>query len=195
MATCPTIRPSRRTGMAASAIAICCGVCSRPSCAAAWTKGWSAGENLAVDASLIKADANRQKGIEGDKWPAAASRRPRSRGVSGRARRRGLWRRDRGDTKVHLTGRSGGALDRCAWRASLLRLFDQLSDRHRQRDHRRCRGDDRDPPGRGSRRQAHDRTRDGTLRSLPGQAPGRQRLWLGRDAGLARVTSTASSRM
>jgi transposase len=28
------------------------------------------GENFAVDASLIKADANRQKGIEGDKWVA-----------------------------------------------------------------------------------------------------------------------------
>ena len=62
--------------MAASAIAICCGACSRPSCAAAWTKGWSAGENFAVDASLIKADANRQKGIEGEKWvaPQAAGR-------------------------------------------------------------------------------------------------------------------------
>src|SRR6476660_7808018 len=33
-------------------------------------------ENLAVDASLIKADANRQNGIEGDKWvaPQAADR-------------------------------------------------------------------------------------------------------------------------
>ena len=93
-------------------------------------EGLVGGENFAVDASLIKADANRQNGIEGEKWLAAASRRPCSRRVSGRARRRSLRRRDRGDAEVHLTGRSGGALDRCAWRASLLRLFDQLSDRH-----------------------------------------------------------------
>ena len=37
--TYPTIRPSRRTGMVASAIVICCDGCSRPSCdpAARWT--------------------------------------------------------------------------------------------------------------------------------------------------------------
>ncbi|MGZ5141692.1 MAG: IS1182 family transposase [Burkholderiales bacterium] len=33
-------------------------------------EGLVGGENFAVDASLIKADANRQKGIEGDKWVA-----------------------------------------------------------------------------------------------------------------------------
>src|SRR6188768_1778387 len=39
-------------------------------------EGLVGGENLAVDASLIKADANRQKGIEGDKGlpPEAAGR-------------------------------------------------------------------------------------------------------------------------
>ena len=95
-------------------------------------EGLVGGENLAVDASLIKADANRQNGIEGDKGlpPQAASRKPSNRRVSGRARRRSIRRRDTGDTEVHLTRRSGGALDRCAWRASLFRLFDQLSDRH-----------------------------------------------------------------
>ena len=122
-------------------------------------EGLVGGEAFAVDASLIKADANRQKGIEGEKGSAAGSRRPRSRRVSGRARRCSLRRRDRGHAQVHLTGRSGGALDRRPWRASLLCLLDQLSDRHRQRDHRRCRGDHRDPAGRGARRQAHDRTR------------------------------------
>ena len=39
-------------------------------------EGWSAGKNFAVDASLIKADANRQKGIEGEKGLRAASRGP-----------------------------------------------------------------------------------------------------------------------
>ena len=39
-------------------------------------EGLVGGEGFAVDASLIKADANRQKGIEGDKWlaPEAAGR-------------------------------------------------------------------------------------------------------------------------
>ena len=92
-------------------------------------EGLVGGENLAVDASLIKADANRQNGIEATR-PAAASRGPSNRRVSGRARRRSIRSSDTGDTEVHLTGRSGGAVDRCAWRGSLLRLFDQLSDRH-----------------------------------------------------------------
>ena len=34
-------------------------------------EGLVGGQNFAVDASLIKADANRQKGIEGDKWLAS----------------------------------------------------------------------------------------------------------------------------
>ena len=34
---------------------------------------------------------------------------------------------------------------------------DQLPDRYRQRDHRRCRSDDRDPSGRGDGGKAHDR--------------------------------------
>ena len=52
-----------------------------------------------------------------------------------------------GGNRVHLAGRSGSSLDRSSWRASLLRLLHQLSDRGRQRDHCRCRSDHRDPPG------------------------------------------------
>ena len=59
-------------------------------------EGLVGGEGFAVDASLIKADANRQKGIEGDEGAAASSRRAARRRVSGRAGRCGLWRRDRG---------------------------------------------------------------------------------------------------
>ena len=36
----PTIRPSRRTGMAASARAICCAISLRASSRAAWRKDW-----------------------------------------------------------------------------------------------------------------------------------------------------------
>lgn len=42
----PIIQPSRRTGMAASARAICCGASSRQSCSAAFARGWSAGKPL-----------------------------------------------------------------------------------------------------------------------------------------------------
>ena len=53
--------------MAVSARAICCGKCLRRSCGAALARDWSAGKALRSDASLIKADANRQNGIEGEK--------------------------------------------------------------------------------------------------------------------------------
>src|ERR1700741_2815460 len=46
MVTCPTIRPSRRTGMAASVIVICCDGCSKPPCAAASMRGWLAEKAL-----------------------------------------------------------------------------------------------------------------------------------------------------
>src|SRR6478609_4296281 len=56
----PDIRLSRRTDTAVSAKAICCGACSRRSCGAASVMGLVGGEGFAIDASLIKADANRQ---------------------------------------------------------------------------------------------------------------------------------------
>ena len=43
---------------------ICCDSCSRPSCRCI-DEGLVGGESFAVDASLIKADANRQNGVEG----------------------------------------------------------------------------------------------------------------------------------
>ena len=60
------IPPSRRTGMAVSGRAICSGACSRRFCSAVSARDWSAG-SFAIDASLIKANANRQKGIDGEK--------------------------------------------------------------------------------------------------------------------------------
>ena len=76
MARYRTTPPSPRTGTVASARAICCVGCSRQSCSAASSEGLVGGEGFAVDASLIKADANRQKGIEGDKGlPQEASGR------------------------------------------------------------------------------------------------------------------------
>ena len=99
-----------------------------------------------------------------------------------------------GHAEVHLAGRSGGALDRCPWRPRLLRLLGQLPDRPRQRDHRRCRGDDRHPPGRGDGGQAHDRSHDGALRSLPGAARRRQRPMARPRCSAGSSTSRGSSR-
>src|SRR5215471_15539677 len=76
MARCLITRRSPRTGMAASVRVICCDACSRPCCRDACEKVWSGGEAFAVDAGLIRADANRQNGIEGEKGlPAEASGR------------------------------------------------------------------------------------------------------------------------
>ena len=114
------------------------------------------GEGFAVDASLIKADANRQRGIEGDKGlpPEAA----------GRAIDEYLAVLDDAafgaatevTPKFVSPNRLSGALDRGARRPSLLRLLDELPGRRRERDHRRCRGDHGNPAGRGVGCQTHD---------------------------------------
>ena len=135
------------------------------------------GEGFAVDASLIKADANRQKGFEGDKGlPPNAAGRAIDEYL---AVLRRLRSSHRGYPEVRVALRPGGALDGRAWRPSLLRLLDELPGRHRERDHRRCRGDDSNPAGGGVGRQAHDRTFYRALRPLSRQAPWRQRLRLG----------------
>ena len=98
--------------------------------AALHREGLVGGEGFAVDASLIKADANRQKGIEGEKGlPPEATAGPLR--ISGYARRCCFRRCDRCRAQVRLTGRSGSAMDRSPWRTSLLRLLHQLSDRCR----------------------------------------------------------------
>ena len=83
-------------------------------------EGLVGGEGFAVDASLIRADANRQTRRAGRRRPAAGRRRPCRSRVSGRARRCRLRRGDAGRAEVHLAGRSGVALDRrpCAGRPS-----------------------------------------------------------------------------
>lgn len=72
---CQITRRSLRIDMVASEKAISSVACSRTSCTVVSRSGWSAVKDL-PHASLIKADANRQKGIEGDKGlpPEAASR-------------------------------------------------------------------------------------------------------------------------
>ena len=109
----PMTPPSRRTGTACprkrSAAA---SVRDGPSGAAS-ARGWSAARGFAVDASLIKADTDRQNGIEGEQGlPPGATGRA-ARGVSGGARRCRLRCRDRG----HARSSSHQQIQRRAGRA------------------------------------------------------------------------------
>ena len=129
--------------------------------------GLVGGEGFAVDASLIAADANKQRSIPGKDWDKKrdpGDGEPGREGVSGNARRRGLRRGERGDAEVRLTVRSGRAVDRRDAGTGVLRLRRQLSDRREVRHHHGCRGFARHPPGRGGRRQDHDRADRGALR-------------------------------
>ena len=112
-------------------------------------EGLVGGEGFAVDASLIKAEANRQNGIEGEK---GLPRRQPSRAIEEYLAvldDAAFGAAHRSNAEVHLAGRSGGALDRRPWGQAFFAYSDQLSDRPRQRGHRRCRAVDRDPAGRG----------------------------------------------
>ena len=72
------------------------------------------GEGFAVDASIIKADASRQRGVPGDEQVT--------------------W----SDPALSTADGSSGPLDRCSRWPSVLRLLHELSDRYRARCHRGC---------------------------------------------------------
>jgi transposase len=134
-------------------------------------EGLVGGEGFAVDASLIKADANRQNGVEGQKGlPPEAT---------GHAIDEYLAVLDDAAfgaatevTPKFISPADRRRAGRRTWRAGLLRLFHQLSDRCPECDHRRRRSDDCDPPSRGLGCEADARARNGALRSLPDQAHG-----------------------
>ena len=67
-ARCRTTRPSLKIGTVAFARAICSASCSKSTVARCIAKGLVGGEGFAVDASMIKADANRQNSTPGDQW-------------------------------------------------------------------------------------------------------------------------------
>ena len=123
------------------------------------------GEGFAVDASLIAADANKQRSIPGSDWETRPrDREPGREGVSGNAGRRGLRNGERGDAEVRLTVRSGRTVDRCDAGTGVFRLRRQLSDRREVRHHHGCRSFSCHSPSRGGRGQDHDRS-------------GREMLW------------------
>jgi transposase len=146
-------------------------------------EGLVGGEGFAVDASMINADANRQHSTPGDEWEPPDD--------PGHAVREYLAVLDEaafgdaGRAQVHLRLRSRLALDRRQWRARLLRLLHQLSDRPEvRRDHGR-RGDDGRAPSRGYCPARDARSHPGALRHLARAAGGRHRLRLGREPRLA----------
>jgi IS5 family transposase len=141
-------------------------------------EGLVGGEGFAVDASLIKADANRQKGIEGGKGlpPQAAGHAvdeylavldDAAFGAATEVTPKFI---SPADPAARWTGAHGGQAF-FAYSTNYLIDIDNAII-----------GDNGDPAGRGSGRKAHDRTVDEALRSLSGSADGRQRLRLGRDA-------------
>lgn len=122
------------------------------------SEGLVGGDGFAVDASMIVADAQRQRGIE-----TAGELRPEAR----RAVAEYLATLDDAafgaatpvePRHISPVDRSGGALDRLLGRPGGLCLLHQLSDRRGARRHRRCGALDRGAPGRGDRGEDHDRT-------------------------------------
>ena len=110
-------------------------------------EGLVGGEGFAIDASIIRADANRDVGCaDGADRLAGAEQRSRAvREYLAALDEAGAGRRD---AEVHLDDRSGRSLDGGAGWASLLRLLDQLPDRRGVPGDRGRRGDARASHGR-----------------------------------------------
>ena len=107
------------------------------------TEGLVGGEGFAIDASVVKAEANRARGVPGEQamdWKSGtgATRAVREylEAIRSQPDRNRL-------SEIGIVNRSGGPLHRRARRRSLLRLFDQLSGRYRRGHHCGCRGDTR----------------------------------------------------
>jgi len=119
-------------------------------------EGLVGGDGFAVDASLIAADANRQRSVPGSDetdWPAQAQTR--------RSVREYLATLDEAawgaasQVVPKFISKSDPAAQWGAQGPCLLRLFRQLSDRSEDSDHCRCRADARHTAS-GSRRSAND---------------------------------------
>jgi transposase len=119
-------------------------------------EGLVGGEGFAVDASMIKADANRQRSVPGRRVAGSRGGKPCRAGVSGGPRRCHVRRGNAGGAEVRLARRPGRTLDGSERRARLPRLLRQLPDLPEARRHRRCRGDSRSPTGRGDGPAADD---------------------------------------
>ena len=121
--------------------------------------GLVGGEGFAVDASLIAADANKQRSIPGKDWDKNRAPEKASRAV-----KEYLATLDdaafgaASDTRpeVRVAVRSSGPMDGGDARTGVLCLCRQLSDRREVRRHHGRRGVARHPPGRSRRGKDHD---------------------------------------
>jgi transposase len=88
-------------------------------------EGLVSADGFAVDASLIAADANKQRSVPSREWKPEEIKQTATRaaqGISCHSRRRGVRRRLARDAEVHLAIRSGGAMDRRSQGTRLFRL-------------------------------------------------------------------------
>ena len=91
--------------------------------------GLVGGEGFAVDASLIVADANKQRSTPGPRWNKELDAEAVSRATKEYlATRRGIWGSQRRCTQVRLPVRPRCPMDGGHARAGVLCLFRQLSD-------------------------------------------------------------------
>ena len=154
-------------------------------------RAWSGADGFAVDASLIAADANKQRSVPSKDWKPEEIKEN-----AVRAAREYLATLDDAafgaaspvTPKFISPIRSGGPMDGRAQGACLLRLRRQLSDRHRPRRDCRRRSDAGHPAGRG-RGGSDDARADGDPLWHEARLPDRrQRLWFSGEPGLARQT-------
>jgi transposase len=125
------------------------------------------GEGFAVDASLIAADANKQRSIPGSDWDKKRDPETASRAVKeylATLDDAAFGTASEVNAEVRLTVRSGRTVDRCDAGTGVFRLRRQLSDRREVRHHHGCRSYPCHPPGRGGCSQDHDRADRGALR-------------------------------
>lgn len=131
-------------------------------------EGLASGQRLAVDASIIQADANRQNSTPKVDWePGKINPEDASRAV--REYLETLDDAAFGAAIVLVEPKFTSHSDPASqWtgvgRPGLLCLLHQLPDRHRQRRDPRCGSDPVDPPGRGRISADHDRSRERSLR-------------------------------
>jgi transposase len=150
--------------------------------------GLVGGEGFAVDASLIQADANKQRSIASQDW--CRDRDPKR---SSRAVKEYLATLDdtawgaASDVVPKFVSPSDPVtpVDRGSQGTGILCLLRQLSHRCKVRRHRRCRGFSRHSAGRGWRGEDHDRANIEALWSQAGAVCRRYRLRCGSDAELA----------
>ncbi len=147
------------------------------------------GEGFAVDASIIKADASRQRGVPGGEpvnWsdPVLSTRAVREylEALDEEALAETLPKRlSLTDPQARWTV---GPLDRCSRRPSVLRLLHELSVRYRARRDHGCGTHTGSSHGRGREHQDDDRSGRSAVRHQAGTPHWRYRLRYSSDAGL-----------